>query len=107
LDLKPSNTPRPALDVKSAHTRFKLEVPHEHEEAEEDAWHRTRVINPVVPGETEKAQISVEEGDDLYREIRIENVVTDENGKKARLKAGADVDVVIEADSNATTKKPD
>jgi hypothetical protein len=66
-----------------------------------------KVINPVVPGETEKAQISVEEGDDLYREIRVENVVTDENGKKARLKAGADVDVVIEADSNATTKKPD
>jgi len=66
-----------------------------------------KVIKPVIPGEPEKAQISVEEGDDLYREIRVENVVTDENGGKAALKAGADVDVVIEADSNATTKKPD
>jgi hypothetical protein len=66
-----------------------------------------KVIKPVIPGEPEKAQISVEEGDDLYREIRVENVVTDENGEKARLIAGADVDVVIEADSNATTKKPD
>ena len=66
-----------------------------------------KIIKPVVPGEQEKAQISVEEGDDLYREIRVENVVTDENGEKARLKAGSDVDVVVEADSDATTKKPD
>jgi len=66
-----------------------------------------KVIKSVIPGEPEKAQISVEEGDDLYREIRVENVVTDEKGQKASLKPGADVDVVIEADSNATTKKPD
>jgi hypothetical protein len=66
-----------------------------------------KVIKPIIPGEPEKAQIGIEDADDLYREIRVENVVTDENGGKARLKAGADVDVVIEADSNATTKKPD
>jgi hypothetical protein len=66
-----------------------------------------KVIKPVVPGEPEKAQIDIEEGDDLYREIRIENVVTDENGEQARLKPGAKVDVVVEADSDATTKKPD
>jgi hypothetical protein len=65
-----------------------------------------KVIKPVVPGEPEKAQIDIEEGDDLYREIRIENVVTDENGEQARLKPGAKVDVVVEADSDATTKKP-
>ena len=55
----------------------------------------------------EKAQIGIEEADELYREIRVENVVTDEKGKNARLKVGADVDVVIEADTDATTKKPD
>jgi hypothetical protein len=66
-----------------------------------------KVIKPVVPGEPEKVQISVEEGDDLYREIRVENVVTNEKGEQARLKPGAKVDVVVEADSDATTKKPD
>jgi len=32
--------------------------------------------------------------------------VTDENGEKARLKPGVQVDVIVEADSSATTKKP-
>jgi len=66
-----------------------------------------KVIKPIVPGETEKAQINLEEADDLYREIRVENALTDEDGEKVRLKPGAEVDVVIEADSNATTKKVD
>lgn len=65
-----------------------------------------KVLKPVIPGETEKAQISVEEADELYREIRVENVLTDENGEKVRLKLGAEVDVVVEADTDATTKKP-
>ena len=65
-----------------------------------------KIIEPAVPSEPEKAQIDIEGGDDLYREIRIENVVTDENGEKARLKPGAQVDVIVEADSSATTKKP-
>ncbi len=66
-----------------------------------------KIIKPVVPSEPEKAQIDIEGGDDLYREIRIENVVTDENGEKARLKPGAQVDVIVEAESSATTKKPE
>ena len=65
-----------------------------------------KIIKPAVPTEPEKAQIDIEGGDDLYREIRIENVVTDENGEKARLKPGVQVDVIVEADSSATTKKP-
>ena len=64
-----------------------------------------KVIEPALPSEPEKAQIGIEEADELYREIRVENV--DEKGKNARLKVGADVDVVIEADTDATTKKPD
>ena len=66
-----------------------------------------KVIKPVFPGETEKAQINVHAGDPLYKEIRIENVVTDEEGKKAGLRPGAEVDVIVEADSSATLKKPD
>jgi predicted DNA-binding antitoxin AbrB/MazE fold protein len=66
-----------------------------------------KVLKPMVPSEPEKAEISVHEADDLYREIRVENVLIDENGEKVSLKAGAEVDVVIEADTDATTKKPD
>jgi predicted DNA-binding antitoxin AbrB/MazE fold protein len=66
-----------------------------------------KVLKPIVPKESEKAEISVHEADDLYREIRIENVLTDENGEKVRLKPGAEVDVVLEADTDATTKKLD
>jgi hypothetical protein len=66
-----------------------------------------KVLKPIAPFEPEKAQISVNEADELYREIRVENLLTDENGEKVRLKLGADVDVVVEADTNATTRKPD
>lgn len=49
-------------------------------------------------GEPEKAQIRVEGADHLYREIRVPNQLVDEEGKKVKLKQGADVDVKIEAD---------
>ena len=42
------------------------------------------------PGAPEKAQIAVEGADHLYREIRIENTLTDENGRKVGLKPGAE-----------------
>jgi predicted DNA-binding antitoxin AbrB/MazE fold protein len=66
-----------------------------------------KIIKPAFPREAEKAEIVIEEAEDLYREIRVENVVVDENGKKASLNEGAKVDVVIEADTDATLKKPD
>jgi hypothetical protein len=65
-----------------------------------------KVVKPITPSEPEKAQISIQEADDLYREIRIENVVTDEDGAKAVLKPGAEVDVIVEVDSDAVQKKP-
>ena len=67
-----------------------------------------RQRHAVVPSETEKAEIEIHEGDDLYREIRVENVVKDqESGEEAHLKPGAEVDVIVEADSSATIKKPE
>jgi hypothetical protein len=69
--------------------------------------HVDKIIKSVVPRAPETAQISVPEADDLYREIRVENVVIDEHGEKAQLKQGAEVDVIVEADSSATTGKPD
>lgn len=62
-----------------------------------------KVIKPANPNDPEKAQISVEGADDLYREIRIENSLTDENGKKVRLKKGAEVNVTVEAEHSGTT----
>ena len=66
-----------------------------------------KIIKSPVPKEPEKAQIEIEEADQLYREIRVENLVTAEDGEKAQLRQGADVDVIVEADSSATTKKPE
>jgi hypothetical protein len=65
-----------------------------------------RLIKPLSPQQSEKAQIDIHEADDLYREIRVENELTDEQGNKAKLKPGAEVDVVVEADSSVTMKKP-
>ncbi len=65
-----------------------------------------KIIKPVHPSEPEKAQIAIEEGEPLYREIRIENELTDDAGRKGSLKPGAEVDVVVEADTDATMKKP-
>jgi hypothetical protein len=59
------------------------------------------------PGVPEKAQVSVEKADDLYREIRIENSLTDDKGNEVGLKEGAEVQVTVEADKEATTLKKD
>jgi len=59
-----------------------------------------KIIKSPIPSEPEKAQISVEGADHLYRELRIANTLTDENGEKVRLKPGAEVEVTIAADSN-------
>ena len=61
-----------------------------------------KVIKSLDPSEPEKAQISVEGADELYREIRIENKLQDEEGNKVKLKPGAEVEVVVEADKSAT-----
>ena len=66
-----------------------------------------KIIKPVYPSEPEKAQIAVEGADHLYRELRIENTLTDENGDKVRLKQGAQIEVTIEAELGATIPKGD
>jgi hypothetical protein len=64
-----------------------------------------KIIKPVVPSEPEKAQIEIEKGEDLYREIRVDNTLKDKMGEEVALKEGAPVDVTIEADKEDTTKK--
>ncbi len=61
-----------------------------------------KIIKSPSPSVPEKAQIAVEGADHLYRELRIENTLVDENGDKVNLKQGADVEVTIEAEPEAT-----
>ncbi len=56
-----------------------------------------KVIKSPYPDIPEKVEISVEGADDLYREIRIENSLIDENGAEVYLKEGAKVEVTVEA----------
>ena len=63
-----------------------------------------KVIQRCFPKQTEQVQIGVHEADELYREIRFENALTDDEGEKVQLKPGAEVDVVLEADSTAIVK---
>ena len=65
-----------------------------------------KIISPPRSSEPEKVQISIEGADELYKEIRIENLLTDENGEEVSLKKGAEVEVTVEADKDATTPKP-
>jgi hypothetical protein len=56
-----------------------------------------KIIKPIHPSEPEKAEISVEGADDLYRELRIENNLRNEDGERVPLKEGQVVDITIEA----------
>jgi hypothetical protein len=64
-----------------------------------------KIIAPLDPTEPEKAQINIEEADPLYKEIRIENALTDENGREVKLKRGAKVEVTVEANQSGIVPK--
>lgn len=62
-----------------------------------------KIIKSPSPNVPEKAQITVEGADHLYRELRIENTLVNEDGDTVHLKEGAEVEVTIEAEPEATT----
>ena len=64
-----------------------------------------KVIESPIPSEPEKAEIVIHEAEDLYKEIRIDNVVTNEKGKQDKLKSGEDVDVIVETNSDENKQK--
>jgi hypothetical protein len=66
-----------------------------------------KIIKPVGPNASEKAEISVEQAEHLYREIRVENKLTDADGEIVKLKSGAQVEVVLQAEPEDTIKKQD
>jgi len=57
-----------------------------------------KIIESPIPNEPEKAEIAIQGADELYSEIRIENVLEDESGKQVKLKPGAQVNVTVEAE---------
>ena len=61
-----------------------------------------KIIPSFYPDEPDKAQIAVEGAEDLYKEIRVDNVLKDSDGKPVELKKGAEVQVTIAADASAT-----
>jgi len=56
-----------------------------------------KIIPSPRPSQQEKAQIAVGVADHKYRDLRIENTLTDEHGDDGRLKEGAHVDVIVTA----------
>jgi hypothetical protein len=62
-----------------------------------------KIIKPH-PGssEPEKAQITVEGADHLYRELRVPNKLVDEDGNKVKLQPGTEVEIKIETDKLET-----
>lgn len=66
-----------------------------------------KVIKSPFPDEPDKAQIAVHGADELYRELRIENTLQNENGEEVKLKPGARIDVTIEASPEAIVPKDD
>jgi hypothetical protein len=57
-----------------------------------------RIIQPPRPSQPGKAQITVDGADRHYRDLRIENTLTDEHGDDVRLKKGAHVEVTVTAE---------
>jgi hypothetical protein len=64
-----------------------------------------KIIKSPDPSVPEKVELEVHEADELYKEIRIDNVLEDEHGQKVKLKEDAPVDITVEAEKNAT--RPD
>jgi hypothetical protein len=60
------------------------------------------IVHKVIPsphaGQPERVQIAVDEVDYGYRDLRIENTLTDEHGDDVRLKKGSHVDVTVTAE---------
>lgn len=92
-------------------------MPIKNKNTDEDEDSSSEKVNVTLPGTVEKiipaignlvpekAQIEVEGGDDLYREVRIDNTLEDADGNPVGLKKGADVNVTIEADAKDTKPK--
>jgi hypothetical protein len=62
-----------------------------------------KIIPPVFPNKEETVQIRVESDHDLYRDVRIENTLTNKSGGKVSLKLGSPVEITVTAEAGSTT----
>ena len=56
-----------------------------------------KIIASLRTIQPEKAQIAMAGADDRYRDLRIENTLTDRNGNEVSLKKGAHIEVTVTA----------
>jgi hypothetical protein len=66
-----------------------------------------KVIPSPHPSRKGKAQIGIEEADPGYRNLRIENTLTDEHGDEMNLKEGARVEVTVAAERETQDSERD
>jgi len=63
-------------------------------------------VDKIIPsarlGGAEKAQIAVDGADSQYRDLRIENTLTDEHGDDVSLEKGAEVAVTVTVESKTS-----
>jgi len=57
-----------------------------------------KIIPSLDSSQPEKAQIRIDRAEHRYRDLRIENTLTDENGDAVTLKKGARVEVTVTAE---------
>jgi hypothetical protein len=62
-----------------------------------------KIIPSPRPNQPEKAQIAVDGADHRYRDLRIENTLTDEHGDDVSLKKGARVEVTVTAEPKTSS----
>jgi hypothetical protein len=61
-----------------------------------------KIVPSPSPSKPERAQITVDGPDRRYRDLRIENALTDEHGDDVKLKKGAHVEVTVAAEPNTS-----
>jgi len=57
-----------------------------------------KIIPSPRPSQPEKAQIAVAAADQRHRDLRFENIQTDEHGDDVKLKKGAHIEVTVTAE---------
>src|ERR1700691_6158090 len=62
-----------------------------------------KIIPSPGPSRPEKAQIAIDGADRGYRDLRIENTLSDGHGDDVKLKKGAHVDVTVTAEPKTPT----
>jgi hypothetical protein len=63
-----------------------------------------KIVPPVSANGPGKAQIVIQEAEELYKEIRIDNAFENGDGETVKLKHGTEVDVIVEAPIDSVDK---